>query len=77
MNDFWQKFDISLCQSIFLTDVYFFDFHFDILLTTDVNTGVKMEVKDVKDFSEIFWRNGTFGILSFDILRDSRLSIYI
>ena len=72
MFKLWQSIDISSCQSISLTPVLFFDIHFDNSLTTDVKTVVKMEVKDVKKFSEIFWRNGTFGILSFDIPRDSR-----
>ena len=62
-------FDISTCQSHPLTPDKIFDFNFGISLTIDVKAIVKGEVMDVKEFHEIFWRNESVDILSFDILK--------
>ena len=67
------SFDISTCQSQPLTPAKFFDFHSDISLTIDVKAVVKGEVMDVKEFHEIFWRNESFDILSFDILKYTQI----
>ena len=49
-----------------------FDILVDNSLTSDVKAVVKRDVKDVKDFSQMIWRNEYFGIPSVDIPRDSR-----